>query len=363
MAEALTATETMVRREGTRIALYRGPDRFDLQFATKKVTQDMQTSSMLSTVRLGRSAWYLVGAADLSPFFAYSDEPSTILVWADVDWSGDALTCKSTSAGAVQLESHQIAAWSVVQQVVSFSSAESETFAIEGSKVDRWETVDHRRKQSRRIGAYPETRAEDAAERTIQAVDKVPNTIDSINKEAKCTRKTKEKLLGARRALESSTQKAAVAHESRKLAEGDAEGVIAVAEFAFASPREPLDKISPGLDTLENAKESAGDLDTRVLEREAMPSRVSKKRVVVAVTSRFATPWSTRAQWSCFGFICGLSRAANASDKVIVSGYWSKRGNGTTTGVMEATDSISTFAVNAGAGGAVAERCLFGVWP
>ena len=34
-----------------------------------------------------------------------------------------------------------------------------------------------------------------------------------------------------------------------------------MAEFAFASPREPPDKISPGLDTLENAKESPSDLD------------------------------------------------------------------------------------------------------
>ena len=77
-------------------------------------------------------------------------------------------------------------------------------------------------------------------------------------------RKTKDKLL-AREALESSTQKTAVAHESRKLARV----AITMADFAFASPREPPDKISPELDTLENAKESPSDLDTRVLEREA----------------------------------------------------------------------------------------------
>ena len=95
----------------------------------------------------------------------------------------------------------------------------------------------------------------------------------------------RRKLLGARKALESSTQKAAIAHESRKLAEE----AIAVAEFACASPREPPDKTSPGPDTLENAKESPSGLDTRVLEREATPSRVSKCRVV-AVTGRFAMP-------------------------------------------------------------------------
>ena len=46
--------------------------------------------------------------------------------------------------------------------------------------------------------------------------------------------------------------------------------------------------------------------------------------------------------------------------EVIVSGYCSRRGKGTTTGVVEVADSIPTFAVNAGAGGAVAEAML--VW-
>ena len=49
--------------------------------------------------------------------------------------------------------------------------------------------------------------------------EKVPDTVDSINNEAKCMRRTKEKLLGARKALKPLTQKVAVA----------------VAEFAFVS--------------------------------------------------------------------------------------------------------------------------------
>ena len=48
---------------------------------------DVQTPSMLSMLRFRRLAWYVVGGADLSPFFAYSVEPCTMLVWADVDWS------------------------------------------------------------------------------------------------------------------------------------------------------------------------------------------------------------------------------------------------------------------------------------
>ena len=132
------------------------------------------------------------------------------------------------------------------------------------------------------------------AEQTIQAEEKVPDTVDSINNEAKCVRRTQEKLLGARKALKPLTQKVAVA----------------VAEFAFVSPREPPDKMSPGQDALENAKECRAIL-TRVLERVAVPRRVSKYGIV-AVTSRFATPWNTRAQWSCF--ICGLARAVSATD-------------------------------------------------
>ena len=84
----------------------------------------------------------------------------------------------------------------MVQQVVSLSSDKNESYATKKSKPDGWETLDHRWNQIRRSGTYPETRAEDVAEQKIQAVEKVPDTVDSINNEAKCTRRTKEKLFG-----------------------------------------------------------------------------------------------------------------------------------------------------------------------
>ena len=86
---------------------------------------------------------------------------NTLLVWIDGAWSGRVALCKSISAGAVRLRVH----------------------ATETSKVDRWETLDHRRKQDHRIGAYPETRAEDVAERAVQAVGEVPDTIDKYEKD------------------------------------------------------------------------------------------------------------------------------------------------------------------------------------
>ena len=140
--ELLTAAEATVFRRGTGIALYLGPDRFDLQFARKELAQDMQTPSKLSMLRLRRFVRYLLGAADVGPFFAYQDEPNTVLVWTDGDWSGNAVTCKSTSAGAVFLGRHTIETRSVNQQVVSLSSAESEFYAI-GSGCARGLTVKH----------------------------------------------------------------------------------------------------------------------------------------------------------------------------------------------------------------------------
>ena len=49
--EASTAAESVVRRKGTKIALYLEPDRFDLQFATKELTHDVQTPSALSMLK------------------------------------------------------------------------------------------------------------------------------------------------------------------------------------------------------------------------------------------------------------------------------------------------------------------------
>ena len=68
--EMSTVTETMVRDEGMRIALYLGPDRSDLPFAARDLARDMQTLSMLS-LGLRRFAWNPIGAADVSQFFAY----------------------------------------------------------------------------------------------------------------------------------------------------------------------------------------------------------------------------------------------------------------------------------------------------
>ena len=123
--ETSTAAESVVHRKV-------------VQFSTKELTHDVQTPSMLSMLKPRRVAWYLVGGADLSPFFVCLDEPGATSVQADVDWSGNEMTCRTTSAGAVQLESHEIEAWSMIQQVVLLSSAESQFYACRptGSTVE-----------------------------------------------------------------------------------------------------------------------------------------------------------------------------------------------------------------------------------
>ena len=116
-------------------------------------------------------------------------------------------------------------------------------------------------------------------------------------------------LLGARKALESSTQMAAIADES--------------------------------------GERAASDLDTRALEREAMPRRVSKYGVV-AVTRPICCALEHTGTVELLWLHLWASTTASASEEVIVNWYWYKRENDETTGVMEVADSIPTFAVDAG---------------
>ena len=94
-------------------------------------------------------------------------------------------------------------------------------------------------------------------------------------------------------------------------------------------------------------KEKPSDLGTKVLEREAMASCMSKLAIVPASTVRGAT-------------VAVLARETNASDEVIVDGCCSKRVENTTTGVVIAANSVSTFMASVGAGGAVVVMML--VW-
>ena len=89
------------------------------------------------------------------------------------------------------------------------------------------------------------------------------------------------------------TQKVEIARDEGRLAE-EAEG--------RELPERPLLEQT----TLECAKENPSDLGTKVPENEPRTDRVSRLGIV-AVISRFAVLWMTRAKWNCLGDICELT--------------------------------------------------------
>ena len=94
-------------------------------------------------------------------------------------------------------------------------------------------------------------------------------------------------------------------------------------------------------------KENPSDLGTKVQEREAMASCMSKLAIVPAGTLRGA-------------IVAALTRVTSASNKVIMDGCCSTRVGNTTAGVVTTADSVSTFVASVGAGGAVVVLVL--VW-
>ena len=259
----------------------------------------MQTPGKLSMLRLRRFVRYLLGAADVGPFFAYQDEPNTVLVWTDGDWSGNAVTCKSTSAGAVQLGSHTIETWSVNQQVVSLSSAESEFYAI-GSGCARGRTVKH-------------------------VLQEILHTV-SPDSDVKMTIRTDS---DAARGMIHRVGCGRVRHlQTRYLWHQQAlrEGQFNVVRCG--------------------TKQNPSDLGTKVLEREAMASCMSKLAIIPSNTLRGA-------------IVAALTRVTSASNNVITDGCCSTR-EGNTTSEVNTAGSVSTFAASAGAGGAVVVMML--IW-
>jgi hypothetical protein len=140
--DLLGAEEAATYRRGTGILMYVAPDRFDLQYACKVLAQDMSAPHVISMARLRRVSRYCAGLPDVGTWFQYQAEPTGVTVWVDGDWSGDAVTCKSTSAGAVQHGGHTLETWSVTQQAISLSSGESEFYAL-GSGCARGLTIKH----------------------------------------------------------------------------------------------------------------------------------------------------------------------------------------------------------------------------
>ena len=98
----------------------------------------------------------------------YVQTPSTVLVWIDSAWSGEAVSCKPLFAGAGRLKNH----------------------AIDAPRVSRWETSDCRWKQDRDIDENSETcrvavneaarYVKDTAEQVIPVTAEVPDATEKV---------------------------------------------------------------------------------------------------------------------------------------------------------------------------------------
>ena len=133
----------------------------------------------------------------------------------------------------------------------------------------------------------------DTTEQVTPATAEVPDATEYLNNEFKRVKETGGQFFGLRDVMEQLTQKVAIARDEGRLAE---EAVLTPESRGRELPERLLLKRT----TLECAKENPSDLGTKIPESEARSDRVSRLEAV-AVTSRFAVLWKTRAKRNCFG--------------------------------------------------------------
>ena len=201
--------------------------------------------------------------------------PCTVFVWFDGAWSGEPVSCKSLFADAGRLKNH----------------------AIDAPRVSRWETSDYPWKQDRDINGNSGTcrvsvseaarYVKDTTEQVIPVTDEVLDATDTLHNVFERVNKSGEQFFGVHDVLE-----AAIARGEGRLAE-EAEG--------RELPERPLLEQT----TIECAREKSSDLGTKNDPRSDIVSKLG----IVAVISRFAVLWMTRAKWNCLDDICKLTRA------------------------------------------------------
>ena len=109
---------------------YIGPDRVDIQYATKEAARRMsvpRASHMIGLTKIGK---YLAGRPRLISHYKWQVPNSMVTGFTDSDWAGCIATAKSTSGGIVTIGSHVIKTYSRQQKTVALSSAEAELHAM-----------------------------------------------------------------------------------------------------------------------------------------------------------------------------------------------------------------------------------------
>jgi hypothetical protein len=117
-------------RRGPGILKDVAPDRFDLQRASEVLVREKLKPRAISMARPKRVSRCCSGLPDVGTWFPHQSEVTGKTVRVDGDWTGVAVTCRSTSAREVQHGGHTIETRSVTQQTASPSSGESEFYAL-----------------------------------------------------------------------------------------------------------------------------------------------------------------------------------------------------------------------------------------
>ena len=90
---------------------YMGPDRVDLQFATKESARHMSAPRALHMKALRKIGKYLLGRPRLVSHLKWQPPTSVVAGYTDSDWAGCAKTARSTSGGAIAIGEHMFAGY------------------------------------------------------------------------------------------------------------------------------------------------------------------------------------------------------------------------------------------------------------
>ena len=213
--ELLTTAETATSRRVAGTGLHPRPDRSDQQPTTRELAKDVQELSASSA-------------------------------WGSGDWYGDAVTCRSTSAGAVQLRSH----------------------TIEMRYVGRREAL-----SSEAHGDVADDTAENAKGTDVREYQVDAGEVDAAdvsNKESKCLKRRGEQFLEVRKVLETPVQDTGTTREGKVVTRSVLQAEPAAANSASRKRESSL----PGClrQDASEAKESLNNLDTKALRRKVISS-------------------------------------------------------------------------------------------
>lgn len=128
--EVLHAEYSTQFKSITMRASYLSHDRSDLQFAVKRLAQNIANPTSKDWQRLNRLGRYILGTRRIVYHYRWQSPNSVLTLNTDSDFAGDRGTRKSTSSGVLRIGGHFIKSWSKGQSLIALSSVEAELYAI-----------------------------------------------------------------------------------------------------------------------------------------------------------------------------------------------------------------------------------------